>query len=160
LRRSPESAERTYWDGDVGVIGYNRWSLGRRQQSRRVVGRLARAHLCRHHIGALFRLGLAIHRNSKYTLTIASLGGKAAVLLSIDLAGAVTGTSEAWRDEVPGRALGPPTRPAKRPALQRAGERAALSAAAHQWSSSSIVLAFCARCGKLLDVPCPAATPP
>jgi len=42
--------------------------------------------------------GLSIHRNNKYTLTLTRHGGKTGVLLSLDLAGAVTSASQAWRD--------------------------------------------------------------
>jgi len=97
--RSADSGDRFKPALLLEVVGYNRWSWGSDNRPRNAWGAsVVRTYADTSSVKSS-GWGLAIHRNSKYTLTIASLGGKAAVLFSIDLAGAVTGTSEAWRDE-------------------------------------------------------------
>jgi len=80
------------------LVGYNRWSWGSGNRPQNAWG----ASLVRTYADTASvpsgAWGLAIHRNSKYTVTFTRLDGKTGVLLSIDLAGAVTRTSEEWSD--------------------------------------------------------------
>ena len=97
--RSADSGDRFKPALLLEVVGYNRWSWGTDNKPQNAWGAsVVRTYADTSSVKSS-GWGLAIHRNGKYTLTIASLGGKAAVLFSIDLAGAVTGASEAWRDE-------------------------------------------------------------
>jgi hypothetical protein len=80
------------------LIGYNRWTWGGDHRPQNAWG----ASLVRTYADTASvpsgGWGIAIHRNSKYTLTLNRLGGKTGVLFSIDLVGAATRASEAWSD--------------------------------------------------------------
>ena len=80
------------------LIGYNRWTWGGDNRPYNAGG----ASLVRTYADTASvpsgGWGIAIHRNSKYTLTVNRLEGKTGVLFSIDLVGAVTRPSEAWSD--------------------------------------------------------------
>jgi hypothetical protein len=80
------------------IVGYNRWSWGNDNRASGAWG----ASLVRTYADTASAptgaWGLAIHRNSKYSLTIIRSEGHAGFVLSIDLAGAVTAASEEWRD--------------------------------------------------------------
>jgi len=97
--RSADSGDRFKPALLLEVVGYNRWSWGTDNKPQNAWGAsVVRTYADTSSVKSS-GWGLAIHRNSKYTLTLASGGGNAAVLLSIDLAGSVTSASEAWRDE-------------------------------------------------------------
>ena len=80
------------------LIGYNRWTWGGDNRPRNAWG----ASLVRTYADTASvpsgGWGIAIHRHSKYTLTLNRLEGKTGVLFSIDLVGAVTRPSEEWSD--------------------------------------------------------------
>lgn len=80
------------------LIGYNRWTWGGDNKPQNAWGAsLVRTYADTASIptGAW---GIAIHRNNKYSLTLTRRDGKTGVLLSLDLAGAVTKVSQEWSD--------------------------------------------------------------
>jgi len=80
------------------LIGYNWWTWGEEHKPQNAWGvSLARTYADTASVPSS-AWGLAIHRSNKYTLTLTRKAGKTGVLLSIDLAGAVTTASQEWRD--------------------------------------------------------------
>lgn len=80
------------------VIGYNWWTWGGDHRPRNAWGvSLVRTYADTASVpsGAW---GVALHRNNKYSLTLTRRGGKTGILLSVDLAGAVTAASQEWKD--------------------------------------------------------------
>ena len=80
------------------LIGYNRWTWGGDNRPQNAWG----ASLVRTYADTASLpsggWGIALHRHSKYTLTLTRLGGSTGVLFSIDLVGAATRASEAWSE--------------------------------------------------------------
>jgi hypothetical protein len=82
------------------IVGYNGWSWGNDNKAQNAWGgSVVRTYADTASVpsGAW---GVAIHRNSKYSLTFSRLDGKTGVLLSIDLAGAVTKASDDWSERL------------------------------------------------------------
>lgn len=81
------------------LIGYNWWQWGADNKPRNAWGvSLVRTYADTTSIPSS-AWGVTIHRNSKYSLTLTRQDGKTGVLLSVDLAGAVTQASQAWSDQ-------------------------------------------------------------
>jgi hypothetical protein len=80
------------------LIGYNRWRWGADGRPENAWG----ASLVRTYADSTSvstgAWGIAVHRNSKYSIAVTRGDGKTGVLLSVDLAGAVTQASQEWRD--------------------------------------------------------------
>jgi hypothetical protein len=82
------------------LVGYNRWSWGDDHKPRNAWGgSISRTYADTASIpsGAW---GLTIHYNNKYSATVSSVGGKTGLVLSLDLAGAVTSASQEWKDRL------------------------------------------------------------
>lgn len=80
------------------VIGYNRWAWGGDHKPQNAWGvSLVRTYADTASVPSA-AWGVAIHRNNKYSLTLTRRAGKTGILLSIDLAGAVTAASQEWKD--------------------------------------------------------------
>ena len=81
------------------LIGYNRWSWGNDNKPQNAWG----ASLSRTYADTATlpsgAWGLTIHYNNKYSATVSSVGGKTGLVLSLDLAGAVTQASQNWKDQ-------------------------------------------------------------
>jgi hypothetical protein len=81
------------------VIGYNWWQWGADNKPRNAWGvSLVRTYADTTSIPSS-AWGVTVHRNSKYSLTVTRQDGKTGMLLSVDLAGAVTQASQAWSDQ-------------------------------------------------------------
>ncbi|HYN64754.1 MAG TPA: hypothetical protein VES36_09135, partial [Candidatus Limnocylindrales bacterium] len=82
------------------IIGYNGWSWGNDSKPQNAWG----ASVVRTYADTASvpsgAWGLAIHRNSKYTVTFSRLEGKTGILFSVDLVGAATKVSEEWSDRL------------------------------------------------------------
>jgi len=81
------------------LIGYNWWSWGADDRPQNAWGvSLVRTYADTASISSS-AWGVSIHRNNKYSLTLTRHGGKTGMLLSVDLAGAVTSASQSWREQ-------------------------------------------------------------
>lgn len=81
------------------LIGYNRWTWGADNKPQNAWGvSLVRTYADTASVPTS-AWGIAIHRNNKYSLTLTRRDGNTGVLLSLDLAGAVTKASQEWSDK-------------------------------------------------------------
>ena len=82
----------------LDLVGYNFWKWGDDNKPKNALG----ASLVRTYADTASvpsgAWGISVHVASKYTITLTDHDGKAGVLLSIDLAGAVTKASQEWQD--------------------------------------------------------------
>jgi hypothetical protein len=80
------------------IVGFNRWSWGVDNTPQNAWGAsVVRTYADTASI-APGAWGVAVHYNSKYTATLTRSDGKTGLVLSVDLAGAVTKAGEEWRD--------------------------------------------------------------
>lgn len=96
--RSADAGDRFKPALILELIGYNRWQWGDDNKPRNGWGASVVRTYADTASVSTGAWGIAIHRNNKYTLTLTRHGDKTGVLLSIDLAGAVTTASQQWRD--------------------------------------------------------------
>lgn len=80
------------------LVGYNWWSWGADHRPQNAWGvSLVRTYADTTSVPSS-SWGVAVHRSNKYTLTVTRSEGNTGVLLSVDLAGAVTSASQEWKD--------------------------------------------------------------
>ena len=82
----------------MDVIGYNFWKWGDGNKPKNAMG----ASIVRTYADTASvpsgAWGISLHAANKYTITFTELNGNTGVLLSVDLAGAVTKVSQEWQD--------------------------------------------------------------